>query len=106
MADVDVWFGKQIRDLRRTRKLTQARLAKKLELDRVTYTNIENGKQRVTLAHAIALAGELDFSLDEFARKTLNASKRVLRGQPKSVHSVIDGIRMKIRNANEENGNQ
>ena len=100
MAEIDIQFGKRIRQLRKDRRWSQARVAKKLEVDRVTYTNIENGKQKITLAHAVILSDILKFSLDELIRKVQQVSqKKVLRNESKDVHLAVDKILYDIRNS-------
>lgn len=57
--------GRRIRDLRaqRTPKLTQARLASLLQVERTSVTNIENGTQRPPLAFLYRLFLALDVAL-------------------------------------------
>lgn len=48
-------FGKKVALCRRHLGLTQAALAQKLKVSRVTIANIENGHQRTMLEHALKL---------------------------------------------------
>jgi transcriptional regulator with XRE-family HTH domain len=59
--------GRRIRDLRvqRNPKLTQARLASLLQIERTSVTNIESGTQRPPLALLYRLCVELDVPLQE-----------------------------------------
>jgi transcriptional regulator with XRE-family HTH domain len=71
--------GQRIRDLRlqRTPKLTQARLASLLEVERTSVTNIESGTQRPPLALLYRLSLELDAPLHEMLPSTEDV--RILR---------------------------
>ena len=88
MAEVDErklyqLVGQRIRDLRnqRTPKLTQARLASLLEVERTSVTNIENGTQRPPLAFLYRLSLELNAPLAEILPTTDEVSIRHLSGK-------------------------
>jgi transcriptional regulator with XRE-family HTH domain len=52
-------FGRQLRRVRKERRMTQAELADLVELGRTSIVNIEKGQQRVHLHTVYALAGAL-----------------------------------------------
>ena len=63
-------LGKKLKQLRKSEGLTQAEIAKKLNLSRVNYTRYENGKVRPDYETIIKIADYYDISLDElFERK-------------------------------------
>jgi ribosome-binding protein aMBF1 (putative translation factor) len=58
-------FGKQIRDRREKRGLTQTELAKQASISRGYLSQIEAGQRQVSLHVALKLATLLQFSIDE-----------------------------------------
>jgi transcriptional regulator with XRE-family HTH domain len=75
--------GQRIRSLRiqHTPKLTQARLASLLQVERTSVTNIENGTQRPPLALLYRLSVELDVPLAEVLPNPEQVRIRRLSGQ-------------------------
>ncbi len=63
-------FGKVLRELRRSRGLSQERLAEISDLDRTFISMIERGRRRATLDTAKQLANALGASLTEMVKKT------------------------------------
>ena len=82
--------GQRIRELRlqRTPKLTQARLASLLRLERTSVTNIESGTQRPALAFLYRLALELDLPLLELLPDPESVVNRRLSGETRRGFSV------------------
>lgn len=57
-------FGKNVRDRREGLELSQAELAGKVRCSRINVSNIETGKQGVTLVMFVALCGALECTPD------------------------------------------
>ena len=60
----------RLRDLREDHDLTQDQLVARLELNKTTYTNYEQGKREIPFALAIRLAQLYNVSLDYIAGLT------------------------------------
>ena len=58
-------IGKRIRTFRKDAGLTQADLAHRVGIARVSVSNLENGRQRVSLEHLVAIAQILGVELSE-----------------------------------------
>jgi transcriptional regulator with XRE-family HTH domain len=58
-------IGGKIKQLRINKNYNQTELAQKIGLERTSVTNIETGKQKVTLATLYNISRSLDVSLDE-----------------------------------------
>ena len=65
-----VKFADRLKELRKEKKLTQQELANKVGVNRVTYTNWENGKREPELDKVVELATELNSTLDYLLGKT------------------------------------
>lgn len=63
---VNKLFGVRLRDARRIRSFTQADLASKLGVSRVTVANLESGEQNVQLHQLFAVAEALDLRVEHF----------------------------------------
>lgn len=57
-------FSERLKQLRTEKKLTQEDIAKKVNVNRVTYTNWENGKRAPELSKLVELATELNSTVD------------------------------------------
>lgn len=57
-------LSERLKQLRNEKKLTQQELANKVGVNRVTYTNWENGKREPELDKVAELATELDCTVD------------------------------------------
>lgn len=53
-------FGNRVRALREERRFTQEELARRVDLSRVSITNIERGRHRVLLHQVVEIAEALD----------------------------------------------
>lgn len=58
-------FGKRVRELRRTRGLSQEALAEKCGIDRTYLSGIERGRRNVALRNIVAIAQSLGVSISE-----------------------------------------
>ncbi len=63
-------FSERLKKLRVEKKLTHQELANKVSVNRVTYTNWENGKRSPELDKVVELARELDSTLDYLSGNT------------------------------------
>lgn len=61
-------IGNRIRTERKRQKLTQERLAERVDLDRKTISRIENGAHSTLLDHLLLIADALDISLADLVR--------------------------------------
>lgn len=59
VADFYGEFGSRVRQAREAQRLSQAELARRIELSRTSVTNIERGTQRVPLHYLITIADAL-----------------------------------------------
>ena len=59
-------FGKRLREVRKSKKITQQELADRLGIKRNTYSDWENGKTEPTFEILVKLADLFDVSLDWF----------------------------------------
>lgn len=57
-------FGKRLREVRKSKKITQQELADRLGIKRNTYSDWENGKTEPTFEILVKLADLFDISLD------------------------------------------
>ena len=94
-------FGKQLRGARRTARLSQEDIARRVGLTRSSIANIELGRQRIALHMLYALAGALDvppqtlLPLGSFASDQEILAPDVLEGlSPKNqrlIQEVLEG---------------
>ena len=57
-------FGKKLREVRKSKKLTQKELAEQIGIKRNTYSDWENGKTEPSFENLIKLADLFEVSLD------------------------------------------
>ena len=57
-------FSERLKQLRTEKKLTQGEIAQRVNVNRVTYTNWENGKRAPELSKLVELATELNSTVD------------------------------------------
>lgn len=57
-------LSKRLKQLRSERKLNQQELADKIKVNRVTYTNWENGNRETSLNKMVELATEFNCTVD------------------------------------------
>lgn len=62
-------FGKRLREVRKSKKITQQELADRLGIKRNTYSDWENGKTEPTFEIFVKLADLFDISLDWLFRR-------------------------------------
>lgn len=65
MEPLYVRFGRELRRVRRRKKMTQSELADRVALGRTSIVNIESGRQRVHLHTFLELASALDVDPEE-----------------------------------------
>ena len=64
--NLQVLFGKRVRELRQLQKLSQEALAFKAGIDRTYMTSIENGKRNVSIQNIEKIISALEISVQEF----------------------------------------
>ena len=74
-------FGRELRRVRKQRKMTQDDLAQRVNLGRTSIVNIESGRQRVHLHTLVDLAEALEVSPTE-----------LLPDEPESVPEIADQV--------------
>lgn len=57
-------FGKRLREVRKSKKLTQKELAEQIGIKRNTYSDWETGKNESSFENLVKLADLLEVSLD------------------------------------------
>jgi transcriptional regulator with XRE-family HTH domain len=72
-------IGDKIRELRIGQNYNQTELAKKIGLERTSVTNIETGKQKVTLAALYNISNSLNVSLSDLLPQPGDLIDRTLR---------------------------
>ena len=77
--------GRNIRQLRVGRGLTQQQVADKLYVTRATLSNYENGRRHPNLIIAILIADFFQVSLDELAGREQIGQQMVRRTDPNGI---------------------
>ena len=65
-------IGKRIRDRRRSRHISQEKLAEMIDKSTVFISNLENGKKGASLESIVSICNVLDLSIDELIIGTQN----------------------------------
>jgi len=73
--DLQIQFGKRVRELRTAKGLSQEGLALKAELDRTYMTGIENGKRNVSIQNIHKVIKALEVSIPEFFNSKVFTTK-------------------------------
>lgn len=88
-----VIFGQALKNFRKKKKLSQAKVGKLVGMDRTSIANIEGGKQRIMLEEAFKLAWLLGFSLDQVNAQIASNDLQVrIAQQPQPIKNVIEKI--------------
>ncbi len=66
-----IYFGQEIRKLRREKELTQRELSKKLHCDYKTVNYMENNKHVIRVKHLVDICNTFDVNMDCFVSKAL-----------------------------------
>ncbi|SFU01745.1 DNA-binding transcriptional regulator, XRE-family HTH domain [Algoriphagus locisalis] len=64
--DVKAEYGKKVRAIRNSKKVSQEKLAELADLDRTYVSDIENGKRNVSIETMYKIARALDTRLTDF----------------------------------------
>lgn len=70
LKDLYIVVGQRIRDFRELRDKTQADISKVTNINRATISNIESGKQQVSLAYLYLIAKALNTEISTFLPTT------------------------------------
>jgi len=62
--------GRKIRELRKSRKLTQTELSTRIGIQQSDLSRMENGEYRVSLDTLFSILGEFDIGIDEFFQES------------------------------------
>lgn len=73
--DIQVQFGKRIKELRLAKGLSQEALALKAEVDRTYMTGVENGKRNVAIKNIKKIIDALDISIPDFFNSNIFISQ-------------------------------
>jgi transcriptional regulator with XRE-family HTH domain len=92
ITNVDV--GQRIASLRSLKGLTQAELAKQVQLSRTAITEIEQGNRRVTVQELHKLAEVLRFSMDDFMSDNFSAHEEL--PDPLSEVAPVSDVRVSV----------
>ncbi len=65
LEDINMFFGYHLKQLRNDRCITQSELANKMGISRTALTNIEAGRQRISLNQLHAIASALNISIKD-----------------------------------------
>ncbi len=96
ITDQDV--GRNIRDLRVDRQITQADLARRLYLDRTAVSRVERGQRAVTTPELTAFARALDVDIKSLVSQTsLRASQsHAAQGRPRPIEPRQRWLQIRI----------
>lgn len=84
---------KILRNLRESRKLTQANMASILEIERSTYTKYESGKSKPDSIMLNKIADYFDVSIDYLLGRTSIPNLQRLKNKEKSCHNIdVSGL--------------
>ncbi|MGN1113389.1 MAG: helix-turn-helix domain-containing protein [Acutalibacteraceae bacterium] len=75
-----VSIGKRIREIRKSKKMTQAVLAEKAEIEPSNMSHIERAATKTSLATLIKIANALEVTLDELVYGSLVKSSHISVG--------------------------
>lgn len=93
-----VIFGQMLKEQRLRRKLSQRKVAEIVGMDRTSIANIEAGKQRIMLSHALKISWALGISLDQvnaqISSKDLYAQ---IARQPRSIKNVLEKVLSEVK---------
>lgn len=64
--NLQIQFGKRVRQLRLEQGLSQEALAFKAEIDRTYMTSVENGKRNVSIQNIEKIINALEISIQDF----------------------------------------
>lgn len=111
-------FSKRLKERRLEKKLTQQALADKVGVNRVTYTNWENGNREPDLDKVVELATELNTTIDyllgkidnnllDLTKKELKEAnsdekKKIVEDLTKNVLTIFDAGKEKFNMSDEE----
>lgn len=73
-------IGKQIKDIRKSKRLTQAALAEKSGIEPSNISHIERGATKLSLPTLISIANALNASLDEIVYSSLVQNRHITIG--------------------------
>jgi transcriptional regulator with XRE-family HTH domain len=73
--DLQVQFGKRVKELRLAKGLSQEALALKAEVDRTYMTSVENGKRNVAIQNIGKIIAALDISISDFFNSDIFTSQ-------------------------------
>lgn len=63
---IRIELGERIKKLRKSKKITQSELARKIRLDRTFLSRVESGKQNITIDNLSLICKGLNVSLSYF----------------------------------------
>ncbi|EAF6117583.1 XRE family transcriptional regulator [Listeria monocytogenes] len=111
-------FSERLKQLRIERKLTQQIIADNIGVNRVTYTNWENGKREPDLDKVVELATELnttvdyllgntdinrlDVTVEEVEKSTLQDKEAMITDLEKNIETIFEVGRNKFNMTDEE----
>lgn len=93
-------FGNRLRKARIDKGLTQDELAQRLRIGRTSITNMESGKQAITIDNLVRLKNVLDIDLEKFLELPGHETLSVMLS--KNVVIGIDGVPKKLTDKEQE----
>ena len=66
MEDIKINIGLRIKEIRKSKDLSQEKLANLVGLDRTYMTSVENGKRNVSIVNIKKICDGLEISLNDF----------------------------------------
>ncbi|EOS66577.1 helix-turn-helix domain-containing protein [Oscillibacter sp. 1-3] len=63
--EIQLAFGKRVRQLRTEYGISQEKFALKIEMDRTYFASVEAGRRNISLCNIAKIAGGLDITLSE-----------------------------------------
>lgn len=74
-VEISIMIAHNLKRIRENKKITQAEVAKRANISRITYCRIETARSIVTLQTLLKLAIALDVAVDELLSGVLEAMK-------------------------------
>ncbi|MFS7261506.1 helix-turn-helix domain-containing protein [Carnobacterium divergens] len=95
-------FSNRLKERRLEKKLTQQALADKVGVNRVTYTNWENGNREPDLDKVVELATELNTTIDYLLGTTDEnaldwSAEKIKQANPEELQIVVENLKKNLQ---------
>lgn len=73
--EIEIMIARNLKKIRTNKKMTQAEVAERAKISRMTYSRVENARGAVNLQTLLKLAIALDVTVDELLTGVLDAMR-------------------------------